>query len=102
MEVGEVLAAVITSYSIHYTKLYEVSFPVVSDRTFKLHRALRAGPTPFSLYVLRDRPGESGVIAGTHLGEDHDMAALFAYLKDLLGMPTSEFAALAPASYNFV
>jgi len=79
-----------------FVDIYQVAFPVVSDRTFKLHRALRAGPTPFSLYVLRDAPGGSGVIAGTHLGEDHDMTALFAYLKELLAMPSSEFAGLAP------
>lgn len=75
-----------------FIDIYSVLFPVVSDRSFKLHRALRAGPTPFSLYVLRDRPGETGVIAGTHLGEDYGMEDLFSYLKDMLSMPTSEFS----------
>lgn len=77
-----------------FVDIYGVIFPVVSDRHFKLHRALRAGPTPFSLYVLRDRAGDSGVITDTHLGVDHKMAELFTYLKGLLTMQTSEFAAL--------
>lgn len=74
-----------------FIDIYSVRFPIVSDRSFKLHRALRAGPTPFSLYVLRDQPGETGVIAGTHLGEDEEMEDLFSYLKEMLSMPTSEF-----------
>jgi peroxiredoxin len=78
-----------------FVDIYAVAFPVVSDRRFALHRALRAGPTPFSLYVLRDAPGEVGVVAGTELGEDPDMAALFAFLKDLLTMKTAEFVPLA-------
>jgi len=77
-----------------FVDIYEVAFPVVSDSRFKLHRALRAGPTPFSIYVLRDQQGERGVVAGTHLGEDDDMEALFDYLKEMLDMQASEFAAL--------
>lgn len=77
-----------------FVDIYSVRFPVVSDRHFKLHRALRAGPTPFSLYVLRDRADDVGVIAGTHLGTDHDMDELFDYLKDLLTMQASDFTML--------
>ena len=77
-----------------FIDIYAVAFPVVSDRHFKLHRALRAGPTPFSLYVLRDQPGDSGVVADTHLGVDYEMDQLFAYLKDLLTMKTSAFTTL--------
>lgn len=77
-----------------FIDIYGVAFPVVADRTFKLHSALRAGPTPFSIYVLRDQPGESGVVTDTHLGVDHDMDELFSYLKDLLQMQTSEFSVL--------
>lgn len=77
-----------------FIDIYAVAFPVVSDRYFKLHHALRAGPTPFALYVLRDQPGDPGVITDTHLGTDYEMTELFAYLKDLLTMKASEFAAL--------
>jgi peroxiredoxin len=85
-----------------FVDIYAVAFPVVSDRRFALHRALRAGPTPFSLYVLRDAPGEVGVVAGTELGEDSDMAALFAFLKDLLTMKTADLIPLAEGSTEAV
>lgn len=75
-----------------FIDIYDVLFPVVPDRSFKLYHALRAGPTPFSLYVLRDQAGETGVIAGTHLGEDNEMDDLFSFLKEMLGMRTSEFS----------
>jgi peroxiredoxin len=77
-----------------FVQIYDVAFPVVADPRFALHRALRAGPTPFSVYVLRDAESETGVVAGTHLGEDRDMEKLFAYLEELLQMKASEFAAL--------
>jgi hypothetical protein len=79
-----------------FVVIYNVRYPVVPDRRFSLHQAVRGGPTPFSIYVLRDAPGETGVVAGTHLGEDPDMATLFDYLKYLLNSTTAEFAALAP------
>ncbi|WP_303720612.1 TlpA disulfide reductase family protein [Malonomonas rubra] len=75
-----------------FVDIYDVLFPVVADRSFKLHRALRAGPTPFSLYVLRDKPGGTSIIAGTQLGEDYKMDDLFSYLKEMLSMPISEFS----------
>ena len=74
-----------------FVSIYSVAYPVVSDRNFKLYKALRAGPTPFTLYVLRDHPGDFGVIADTHLGEDYDMPQLFDYLKYLLTINSSEF-----------
>ncbi len=80
----------------NFVVIYGVRFPVVPDRRFDLHRALRGGQTPFSIYVLRDAPGEVGVVADTHLGEDPDMDELFDYLKFLLNSQVAEFAALAP------
>jgi len=80
-----------------FVVIYDVAFPVVPDRRFALHRAVRGGPTPFSIYLLRDAPGEAGVVAGTHLGEDHDMDSLFDYLAYLLESQTAEFKDLAPA-----
>ena len=79
-----------------FVEIYEVAFPVVSDRHFDLHRALNAGRTPFTLYVLRDQPGDIGVIADTHLGGDDKMQELFDYLKQMLQMKVSDFATLPP------
>lgn len=77
-----------------FVVIYSVAFPVIPDRYFKLHRALRAGPTPFSLYLLRDHPSEFFVVADTHLGNDYKIAELFDYLKELLTMNTAEFTSL--------
>ncbi len=76
-----------------FIDIYAVDFPIVSDKNFKLHTAVGGGPTPFSIYLRRD-PGKAAVVAGTHLGEDKDMADLFAYLKETLSQPVSEFAEL--------
>jgi hypothetical protein len=73
--------------------IFGVHYPVISDHNFKLHNALRAGQTPFSLYLLRDQPGKSFVVTDTHLGNDFKMDELFDYLKDLLTMKTSDFSA---------
>ena len=73
--------------------IFGVHYPIISDHNFKLHNALRAGQTPFSLYLLRDQPGKSFVVTDTHLGNDFKMDELFDYLKDLLTMKTSDFSA---------
>jgi len=75
-----------------FVVIYSVAFPVISDRDFELHDALRAGPTPFSLYLLRDQPGDRFVITDTHLGNDYKMDELFNYLKDLLTRNASDFS----------
>jgi len=79
-----------------FVTVYSVAFPVISDEHFQLHRALRAGQTPLSLYVLLDPPGEAGIVAGTQLGEDEQVDQLFDYLKELLGMQRADFAEVAP------
>jgi peroxiredoxin len=76
-----------------FVDIYAVDFPIVSDLSFKLHTAIGGGPTPFSIY-LRKEPGKVGFVAGTHLGEDKEMADLFAYLKETLMLPVEEFASL--------
>ncbi len=80
-----------------FVVIYSVRYPVIPDRNFKLHSALRAGPTPFSIYVLRNNPQEPFVVTDTHLGEDDEVDELFAYLKDLLSMNTVEFTSLPQA-----
>ena len=74
-----------------FVVIYGVHYPILSDHDFKLHSALRAGATPFSLYLVRDKPGESFVITDTHLGNDFKMDELFTYLKDLLTMSRNDF-----------
>jgi len=74
-----------------FVVIYGVHYPIISDHDFKLHKALRAGATPFSLYLLRNQPGENFVVTDTHLGNDFKMDELFSYLKDLLTMNSSEF-----------
>ena len=76
-----------------FVDIYAVDFPIVPDRSFKLHTAIGGGPTPFSLYLRREE-GEPLVVAGTHLGEDREMEDLFSYLKETLTLPVSEFTSL--------
>jgi len=76
-----------------FIDIYAVDFPVVSDRSFKLHTAIGGGPTPFSVYLRRDA-GKPSVVAGTHLGEDKEMDDLFSYLKETLLLPVSDFTGL--------
>lgn len=77
-----------------FSVIYSVAFPIVPDRNFKLHRALRAGQTPFAVYALRDSDEDNFVVTDTHLGVDRDVNALFEYLKDLLSMKSSDFTSL--------
>lgn len=76
-----------------FVDIYAVDFPLVSDRSFRLHTAIGGGPTPFSVY-LRKESNEVGVVTGTHLGLDAEMEDLFTYLKETLALPVSEFANL--------
>jgi len=81
--------------------IFGVHYPIISDHNFKLHSALRAGQTPFSLSLLRNQPGKSFVVTDTHLGNDFKMDELFDYLKDLLTMKSSDFT-VSPQKVDFV
>jgi len=78
-----------------FVTVYDVAYPVIADRDFALHMAVRGGPTPLSIYVRQTEPGRPGMVAGSHLGEDRDMSSLFAYLKELLEMRAADFEGLA-------
>lgn len=78
-----------------FVTVYDVSFPIVADREFTLHMAIRGRQTPLSLYVRQAKPGQAGIVAGNHLGKDEDMAALFTYLKEMISMQVSDFEGLA-------
>jgi len=75
-------------------EVYQVAFPIVADRQFSLYRAVRGGPTPLSIYALRNQPGQTWVVAGSHLGEDYDMDGLFDFLRGLLKEDANDFANL--------
>jgi thiol-disulfide isomerase/thioredoxin len=77
-----------------FIEIYQVAFPIVADRKFSLHRAVRGGPTPLSIYALRNKPGETWVVAGSHTGEDYDMDGLFDFLRGLLSEDAKDFADL--------
>jgi len=77
-----------------FSIIYSVAFPVVSDRNFKMHRALRAGQTPFAVYAMRDSNKDNFVVTDTHLGVDREIEELFDYLKDLLSMKSHDFTSL--------
>ncbi|WP_020677159.1 TlpA family protein disulfide reductase [Geopsychrobacter electrodiphilus] len=76
-----------------FVDIYAVDFPIVSDLSFKMHAAVGGGPTPFSIYVRKDS-GKQGYVAGSHLGEDKEIADLFSYLKETLALPVTEFSSL--------
>ena len=80
-----------------FVLVYGVLFPVVSDQHFRVHRAIGGSRTPFSIYVRQDPAGGPGRVAGTHLGEDLQMDALFSYLGDVTRMQPGDFAGLAEA-----
>ena len=82
-----------------FVVIFSLHYPIISDHNFKLHNALHAGQTPFSIYLLRNQSGDNFVVTDTHLGNDFKMDELFDYLKDLLAMKTSDFSAPQTEEY---
>ncbi|PNU19322.1 hypothetical protein C2E25_13005 [Geothermobacter hydrogeniphilus] len=78
-----------------FVTVYDVAYPIIADSDFSLHMAIRGGPTPLSIYVRQAGPGQPGMVAGSHLGEDRDLPPLFAYLKELISMRAADFEGLA-------
>lgn len=77
-----------------FIDVYQVAFPIVSDRQFSLHRAVRGGPTPLSIYALRNQPGAPWIVAGSNVGEDYAMDELYDFLRSLLKENAADFANL--------
>ena len=81
--------SVITSYSIHYTKLYEVNMPGVDEGIFFPVKKLRE----WSEQVFRKA------------GVPHDDSILLAdslITANLRGVDTHGITRMLPVSYNFV
>jgi hypothetical protein len=73
-----------------FTQRYQVRFPVLADPRFQAYRAIGGSITPFSIYVRQDRPGQPGVVAGTHLGLNTRYEILYAELQRLAGVSVAE------------
>lgn len=64
-----------------FKKRFSVPFPILADPNFQLWRAVGGSSTPFSLYVRQLRPGQPGVVAGSHLGLNTHYQRLFETLQ---------------------
>ena len=74
------LAIGATPFEIEYLRnQFEISFPVLSDPKFEIHKMLGEPRTPLTLIVSSD-----GRICFAHLGVIKDIETLFLDLKDLL------------------
>jgi len=62
---------------------FPVPFPVVADPGFAAWRAIGGTATPFTLYVRLDRPGNPGVVAGSHMGLNSGYLKIYADLQRL-------------------
>lgn len=64
-----------------FKKRFSVPFPILADPSFQLWRAVGGSSTPFSLYVRQLRPGQPGVVAGSHLGLNTHYQRLYETLQ---------------------
>ena len=69
-----------TPFEVEYLRnQFEISFPVLSDPKFEIHKSLGEPRTPLTLIVSSD-----GRICFAHLGVIKDIEKMFLDLKDLL------------------
>lgn len=73
-----------------FAQRFQVAFPVLADPRFEAHRAIGGSVTPFSILVRQDRPGKTGVVAGTHVGLNTRYESLYAELQRLTGADVAE------------
>lgn len=64
-----------------FKQRFSVPFPILADPNFQLWRAVGGSSTPFSLYVRQVRPGQPGVVAGSHLGLNTHYQRLYQTLQ---------------------
>lgn len=60
-------------------KQFKLSYPVLSDPKFDIHKALGEPKTPFTMLVTKDRK-----VAWTHLGMITDFDKFFSQIKEML------------------
>lgn len=76
---------------------YQVAFPLLADPSFIAWRAVGGTATPFTIYVRQDKPGQPGIITGTHTGMNTDYRQLFARLSAMTETTAAEFRSKAQA-----
>jgi peroxiredoxin len=81
-----------------FRKTYQVAFPIVADADFSIWRTVYGQATPYTVYVRQTRPGQPGVVAGSHLGLNTHYKHLLAELIKLAGIPPAEMIAHAAAT----
>lgn len=64
-----------------FKKRFQVPFPILADPNFELWRAVGGSSTPLSIYVRQQRPGQPGVVAGSHLGLNTHYQRLYESLQ---------------------
>lgn len=64
-----------------FKKRFQVPFPILADPNFELWRAVGGSSTPLSIYVRQQRPGQPGVVAGSHLGLNTHYQRLYETLQ---------------------
>jgi peroxiredoxin len=69
-----------------FRQRYKIPFPILPDPQFVIHAAIGGSRTPFSIFVRQDSLEGKGLVAGTHLGTDHEYERLFTHLVALTTM----------------
>lgn len=66
-----------------FRQRYRIPFPILPDPQFIIHAATGGSRTPFSIFVRQDASAGLGLVAGTHLGTNHEYERLFEHLAAL-------------------
>ena len=77
-----------------FKERYQITYPIIADPDFKIHRAVGYTKTPYSFYI-RKNPDGSGQILETHIGAFLDYEELFSKFssflaKDMSTLPTAK------------
>ena len=67
-----------------FVERYKVSFPIIPDPKFAMHRAIGGSRTPFTIMVKPDASNMTGVVADTHLGQYRKHKRLFKKVKKVM------------------
>ena len=74
-----------------FRQRYKIPYPIVPDPQFVIHAATGGSRTPFSIFVRQDSSAGKGLVAGTHLGTNHEYERLFEHLA---AVTTTDLAAI--------
>jgi hypothetical protein len=65
-----------------FAKRYKVTFPIIPDPNFAMHRAIGGSRTPFTIMLRFDPSNMTGIVAETHLGQYRKHKSLFKKVKN--------------------